>query len=142
MKTYSRILVGKYLLPGDISASASSLISGLLQVSPPTLPLPPPAPDPIVPLDPIDPNHTAGARPPHPAPPTLIPPPCPHTLISTDPDPTLIPEPPWPHPGPTLASPHPGPNAGRRGAAAWLLYLLLTATSSSYYSLPTCYRSR
>ena len=34
MKTYSRILVGKYLLPDDISASASSLISGLLQVHP------------------------------------------------------------------------------------------------------------
>ena len=32
MKTYSRILVGKYLLPDAISDSASSLISGLLQV--------------------------------------------------------------------------------------------------------------
>ena len=34
MKTYSRILVGKYLLPDAISDSASSLISGLLQVHP------------------------------------------------------------------------------------------------------------
>ena len=43
MKTYSRILVGKYLLPGDISAAASSLISGLLQADP-TLLLRPPCP--------------------------------------------------------------------------------------------------